>query len=730
MNALGATARGWKSLSLSTRILIGLGLGILAGLFLGEPAAVLQPVADIYIRLMQMTVLPYLVTSLMIAFGQLEPGEAKRLAVRGGILLLLVWIVTCAVLLAIPLAFPPYDSASFFSHSMVEPRHEFSLTDIYFTSNPFASLSQNVVPAVVLFSCLIGIGLMGLKDRENLLAPLRAWNKAIVRITGFVIELTPYGVFAIAAATAGTMDPETLSRLEVYFIAFAAASMLIAFLVLPLLVTAVTPFSYREVTGIARDALLTAFVAHSAFIVMPILIERSKELLEKHGLLDEHSDSAAEVLIPVMFNFPNAGKLLTLLFIPFAAWLAGAPLAGSDYGSLLTAGIPSYFAKAQIALPFLLDLFGLPQDLFQLYIPTTILTGKFDSMVTAMNLLVFALLGAGALGGFLVFRKRRLVQAALGMIGGTAAIVLMLKFGLAAVVDTEYSMDEAVQHMHRSSLDPFTIVHRDDRPPPVSPETAGSRLEMIRARGTLRIGYDSRNLPMSFFNASGELSGFDVELSEMMANSLGLTAEFVPIDWQELPRMLEEGVVDVMPGVWYRPYWFSSLQLTEPYFTATVGFALRDERRHDFDQLEKIHNASGLRVGVPLDTSQLQYVIARYFADSDVELVPVEFWAAYFNGEHPGLDAFLMPVEHAAAWSLLHPEYAAVVPQPSPISIPTAFGIPMGAEGLQHVIDEWVVFASTAGVVDEAYAYWVLGEGARSNEPRWSIMRNVMGWGE
>ena len=51
-----------------------------------------------------------------------------------------------------------------------------------------------------------------------------------------------------------------------------------------------------------------------------------------------------------------------------------------------------------MALPFLLDVFRLPQDLFQLYIPTTIITGKFDSMVTAMNLLVFALLGAGGHG--------------------------------------------------------------------------------------------------------------------------------------------------------------------------------------------------------------------------------------------------------------------------------------------------------------------------------------------
>ncbi len=189
------------------------------------------------------------------------------------------------------------------------------------------------MPAVVLFSCLIGIGLIGLADRESLLGPLRTWNKAIVRITGFVINLTPYGVFAIGAVTAGTMQPETLSRLEVYFIAFAVAALLLTFVILPFLVTAVTPFRYREVAGIARDALLTAFVANSAFIVLPILVERSKKLLEAHGLLDENTDSAAEVLIPVMFNFPNAGKLLTLLFVPFAAWLAGAPLAGSDYSA-------------------------------------------------------------------------------------------------------------------------------------------------------------------------------------------------------------------------------------------------------------------------------------------------------------------------------------------------------------------------------------------------------------
>ena len=714
----------WSALSLSARILVGLGAGILTGLFFGEPAAILQPVADAYIRLMQMTVLPYLITSLVVAFGQLEASEAKRLALRGGLLLVIVWALTALILVLMPLTFPVYDSASFFSNALIEPRQSFSLTDIYFTSNPFASLSQNVVPAVVLFSCLIGIGLIGLQDRESLLGPLRTWNKAIVRITGFVINLTPYGVFAIAAVTAGTMDPQTLTRLEVYFIVFAVSALLLAFVILPFMVTAVTPFRYREVAGIARDALLTAFVANSAFIVLPILVERSKKLLEQHGLLDESADSAAEVLIPVMFNFPNAGKLLTLLFVPFAAWLAGAPLAGGDYASLLAAGIPSYFAKAQVALPFLLDLFGLPHDLFQLYIPTTIITGKFDSLLTAMNLLVFALLGAGALGGFLVFQRARLLRAAVGIAGSLAISVLVLRVFFGFAIDTEYHMDETLQSMHKSIRAADTVVLRE--PPPADAAPQPGSLARALERGSLRIGYDPNNLPMSFFNADGELVGFEVELAEQLAGALKLRAEFVPVRWPDLPRLLADGVIDVMPGVWYRPYWFSSLELSDAYFTATVGLATRDERRHDFETLDRIRAQSGLKIGVPLDTTQIAYSLDHYFGGTDADFVTIEFWNPYFEGKHPEVDAFLMPAEHASGWTLLHPEFTVVVPQPNPVRVPTAFGVALGSYDLLRVINEWVVYADNAGIIDQAHRYWITGQGAKKTEPRWSILRNVL----
>jgi len=720
---------GWSGLSLSARILIGLGVGILAGVFFGEPAAIVQPVADAYIRLMQMTVLPYLISSLVIAIGQLNSDEAKRLASRGGLLLLIVWALTALVIVIFPVTFPEYDSASFYSSSLVEPPQSFSFTDIYFTANLFESLSNNIVPAVVLFSCLIGIGLIGLDGKERLLAPLRVGNEAIIRMTKFIINLTPYGVFAIGCVTAGTMEPETLARLEVYFIAFGAASLLLAFWILPLLVTAVTPFRYREVAGIARDALLTAFVANSAFIVLPILVERSKELLERHGLLDENTDSAAEVLIPVMFNFPNAGKLLTLLFIPFAAWLSGAVMAGSEYPALLGAGIPSYFAKAQIALPFLLDLFSLPHDLFQLYIPTTIITGKFDSLVTAMNLLVFAFLGAGAMGGFLIFSPNRLLRAAVGIAGGTALVVIALRFFFVMTIDTDYDLDERVRQMHKVDRTTEIIVHRER---PAADETAGPEqpgtLERIQRRGSIRFGYDPVNLPMSFFNADDELVGFDVEMAEKLAYAFKVKAEFVPIDWSEVPRMLVVGEIDVMPGMWYRPFWFSRLLLTDPYFFNTVGLAVKDERRHDFDTLEKIARIQGLKIGVPLDTTQIEHSMKHYFGDNDVEFVTVHFWQPYFEGKHPDVDAFLMPVEHASGWTILYPEYTVVVPQPNPVTLPVAFGVALENEQLAGLINEWITYATHAGLVRDAHDYWITGQGAESKEPRWSIVRDVLGW--
>jgi ABC-type amino acid transport substrate-binding protein len=192
--------------------------------------------------------------------------------------------------------------------------------------------------------------------------------------------------------------------------------------------------------------------------------------------------------------------------------------------------------------------------------------------------------------------------------------------------------------------------------------------------------------------------------------------------------MLANGEIDVMPGIWVRPYWFSTIQMSAPYFTGTVGLVVRDERREEFADVEALRRARGLKVGVPLDASQLAVSLQRYFGGSRVDVVTFGSTADFFAKRPREIDAFLTPAEGAAAFTLLHPEFTVVVPQPNPVKLPYAIGLAPDAERLADAVNEWIVFAQSEGAITRAYDYWILGQGAGRAGPRWSILRNVIGW--
>jgi len=270
--------------SLSPKILLALVFGILFGLFVGEIAAPLKVVGDAFIQLLQMTVLPYIMFSLITNLGRLSYQQAKTLAVKVGSLLLLLWGIALILVFTIPLAFPSWGSASFFSTTLVQGIQDVDFLELYIPANPFYSLANNIVPAVVLFSVLVGVALIGIEAKDALIDNLTVLVSALSRVTHFVIRLTPIGIFAIAASTAGTMSIEEFGRLQVFLVTYVMASLLVTFWILPGLVTALTPLTYREVVGLTKAALLTAFATGTLFVVLPILTEKSQELLRNHGM--------------------------------------------------------------------------------------------------------------------------------------------------------------------------------------------------------------------------------------------------------------------------------------------------------------------------------------------------------------------------------------------------------------------------------------------------------------
>jgi Na+/H+-dicarboxylate symporter len=78
-----------KKFSLSTQIMIGMGLGFGAGIFFGEYCAFLQIIGNAFIKLLQITILPYIIVSMILGIGGLTADQAKLMVKKAGILMLM-----------------------------------------------------------------------------------------------------------------------------------------------------------------------------------------------------------------------------------------------------------------------------------------------------------------------------------------------------------------------------------------------------------------------------------------------------------------------------------------------------------------------------------------------------------------------------------------------------------------------------------------------------------------
>ena len=94
------------------------------------------------------------------------------------------------------------------------------------------------------------------------------------------------------------------------------------------------------------------------------------------------------------------------------------------------------------------------------------------------------------------------------------------------------------------------------------------------------------------------------------------------------------------------------------------------------------------------------------------------------------LDALVTTGEIASAWSLLYPEFTAVVPNDAVIKLPVAIPLPADAHSLAGFLNVWIDLKESDGTVQELYHYWVLGEQDVHRAPRWSVIRDVLHWVE
>lgn len=293
-------------LSFSNQVLLALCLGIFTGLFFGEKVAWMNAIGLTFIKLLQVSIIPYIVLSLVTGLGSLSYEQSKEIAKKFIIILLSLWALGLITIFALSLSFPIWDSKDFFSTTQISVMPEINYYDLYIPSNPFKSLADNTIPAVVVFSLFLGIALVNVKNKEHLINPALVMLNALSKITKSIVVYLPVGIFAISAASAGTTQAEDFAKLEIYFIVYVLTATVLSFWIIPFFVSAITPFKYGDIIQGCRNVLITAFAAGNLFILIPVMIEACNSIFENINC--------------VVRKAINTMKLLYLSHLTFQLW--------------------------------------------------------------------------------------------------------------------------------------------------------------------------------------------------------------------------------------------------------------------------------------------------------------------------------------------------------------------------------------------------------------------------
>ena len=709
---------------LSIKIIIGLLIGVFVGLFFGEDVAFFSYLGDAFIALLQMTVLPYIILTLIVNIGRIDMKKGFKLIMKGSVVLLALMAMGFLTIIIFTFVFPSWSSGSFYSTSFIEPPPSIDFIKLYFPANPFEAMAENTVPAVVLFSIFIGVALTKIPGREPLLNMFDVLADGLNQVNKLVIKLTPYGVFGIAASTAGTITIEELGKMQGFLIVYTVIVLILVFWLLPFIITLFTPIKYKELFRATRSTLLTIFATGKIIVVLPMLMDDLKLLLKKHKNLDKNTESEVNILMPLAYPFPNVGTITILIFVPFAAWFVGKPFTISDYPLFVGAGTLSSFINPITGIPFLLGLHDLSDNLVGMYLMSTVYTDRIRVVLGAMHLITITLVAIYLSAKKVKISTKKLTSGLIITLG----LFIISVFGIRTVLSFSLKSIETKQDLVMKldySLDtvPSEIIRKPVKNP-VSLFGRQTRLSRIRKRGKLRVGCSTNNAPYSYFNKAEQLVGMDIDLAHQLAISLQVDLELVIVNdpYEDAGKDYFDIYINGIPLTGSTAEKF---YVTDPYTEMTMAL-ITGKDNNFFNSFKNLNE---------LDTFTIAYVYRielvnkfnHYFPQAGAKQINSN--SLYFSlPDSIRPDAMLVGAESGAILTMFYPNQKIVNPLPYAIRIPKVFMIDSEDKEFERYMNNFIKVKKGDGILDYLYNHWILGIDLERKGPRWSIIRDVLHW--
>lgn len=386
--------------SLSTRIFIGLFSGLILGsiiqyfladvsLFSGTTVEVASGVGTMFVNMIMMMVVPLVFVS--IVCGVLELDDLKSFGRLGGktfgfyIINTLVAIFTALVvaLLLKPGLGVDMSGGTGAEITATELPNLMQLIVNIVPNNPVSAFTSGNMLQVIFMALLVGGVLKSMGSAVPLLTQgFLEGNKLMMKLISLVMQLAPFGVFALMLKLGATLEASLFMSVIEYLVVIISLLLLWIFGVYPVAVSLFTPVSAKEFRAKTQEQILFSLSTASSNATIPVTM---RTLTEKLGV--KRAVAGFGVPLGATMNMGGVSIYITIAIF-FVANSFGAPIAMEQLPALLfsifllsvgAGGVPG---GGMVMIGVLIHQMGLPIEAFVI---VAALDRLIDMVLTSCN---------------------------------------------------------------------------------------------------------------------------------------------------------------------------------------------------------------------------------------------------------------------------------------------------------------------------------------------------------
>lgn len=386
-----------KNIPLTTQVLVATIGGIVFGALVGPWASNLKFIGDIFLRLIQMTVVVLVMSSIIAAVGGEDMDQLGKMGVHTFKWILIFTIASALLGVALSLIIKPGYGINLVDSASIDKVEigEASLTETlvnFIPTNIFKSMAEGAMVPCIVFSIFFGIGLGSYtKVSKNTVVIdfIKAVNTIITNIIGMVMKIAPIGIFALLADVAGSVGFSVIGPM-VKFLGLLLIGDLIQFLIYIPLTGAIAKVNPIMIPKKLANMSIMALTTTSGAVCLPT---KMKDSYEKFGIDRKVVDFTG----PITMSMNSTGAVQCYVAaIFFMAYASGITL--SSYQIVMAIVLSTLMCLGTISVPggsvivytFLAQSLGLPLESLSILIGIDWFAGMFR---TIMNVDVDVLIG-------------------------------------------------------------------------------------------------------------------------------------------------------------------------------------------------------------------------------------------------------------------------------------------------------------------------------------------------